>query len=111
MGCGTSRAIHPPQKLDQSQSSSTVRSLARKASTVNRRSFARTKSMKLRANKTLATLGGESFYLMETCFKQIPGVVMVKPGHCPYKGVEIETVQISFDANKLSYENLIKAHF
>ena len=109
MGCGTSKNINPPTKVGDAKSSG--RSLARKASSVNRRNQARKKSMKMNAHKVQSTLAGESFYVMEVCFRELPGVINVKPGHCTHKGISLEVVQITFDSNKLSYDNLLRAYF
>ena len=109
MGCGTSKEIHPPQRVGENGEFA-GRSVARKASSINRRGQSRKKSMKMNAHKVQATLGGESFYVMEACYRQVPGVITVKSGHCPHMGINLETVQISFDSNKISYTNLLKVH-
>lgn len=109
MGCGSSKSVHPPTQVGDGEFSG--RGLSRKASSVNRRGQSRKKSMKMNAHKALATLAGESFYVMEVCYRELPGVIKVKPGHCTHKGISLEVVQVTFDANKLSYEQLLKAHF
>ena len=67
--------------------------------------------MKMNANRQTATLAGESFYVMEPCFRAIPGIITVKPGHCVLGGINIEVVQITFDANKVGFPELINCHF
>jgi len=111
MGCGTSKnKIHPPKRMEN-EDNTLRKQFSRKASSVNRRSQQRTKSLKLNIKKMEATLSGESFYVMEVCFKNLPGVISVKPGYCMDKKVKVEAVNLKFDSNKLSYENLLKAHF
>ena len=90
MGCGSSSEVNPPMRAEEAGFNS--RSLARKASSVNRRGQARKKSMKMNAHKALATLAGESFHVMEICFRQLAGVISVKPGHCTHQGISVESV-------------------
>ena len=109
MGCSSSTPTKPATIANEAEFAG--RSVARKASSVNRRGNQRKKSMKMKSVKDQATLAGESYHLMEACFQQLPGVINVKPGHCAFKGINIEAVQISFDSNKISYETLLKAYF
>ncbi|NJX15252.1 peptide-methionine (S)-S-oxide reductase MsrA [Tamlana crocina] len=72
-------------------------------------------------NKQVATVGGGCFWCTEAVFQEIKGVEKVvsgysggnAPGHPTYKEVcsgltgHAEVVQITFDANQISYEDVL----
>ena len=106
MGCGSSNQVQDSNMLTNDN-----RTVSRQASQINKRSQIRTKSLKMNALNAEATFAGESFYVMEACFKTIPGVNKVKSGYCTVKGVGIQSVQLTFDANKITYANLLDSLF
>lgn len=75
-------------------------------------------------NLKTAILGGGCFWCLEAAFKKVPGVVSVKSGYCggttespTYKQVcegdtgHAEVVHIEFDAQKLSFHELLSCFF
>lgn len=75
-------------------------------------------------NTNTAILGGGCFWCLEAAFKRVPGVIAVKSGYCGgntetpnYKEVcngdtaHAEVVQIEFDADKLSFNELLQCFF
>jgi len=73
------------------------------------------------ATTQLATLGGGCFWCLEAAYQKIPGVVSVTSGYAggsepnpTYKQVcsgntgHAEVIQIEFDADRLTYEELLR---
>jgi peptide-methionine (S)-S-oxide reductase len=71
-----------------------------------------------------ATLGGGCFWCLEAVFEQLQGVVRVEPGYagghvpdptygqvCTGETGHAEVVQVTYDANELSYRELLEVFF
>lgn len=78
-------------------------------------------SVKEKSKTELATLGGGCFWCMEAVFQQLPGVISVTSGYAggftrnpTYKEVcsgntgHAEVIQIEFDPQKISYEEILE---
>src|ERR1700758_4150599 len=102
-GAPPGRAIRPPTKRKGSNMSSTPPETA---------------------NIETATLGGGCFWCLEAVFKDLKGVSWVMSGYAgghlanpSYKAVcggrtgHAEVVQVKFDANQLSYADLLRVFF